>query len=170
MSDDLRSQRLHGTVSGNATEDDGEAPVCPSHGSDFAMRNDKIDENSSGTERSEELGDANERIMEARQAHEEFLQQKRAIEQRHRNIQKREWKRRVIVEERDSNLDCEEFDSDLSLDMKTWKTPYHKLPMHIYLSHRRASIAPRLFVLLMTKMPSVVTLDSSEEEEEDDDY
>ena len=49
MSDDLLAQRLHGTESGFATEDDGEAPVCLSRGALSEMRNDESYENSSGT-------------------------------------------------------------------------------------------------------------------------
>ena len=67
MSHDLRAQRLHGTESENATEDDGEAPVRPSHGALSAICGYDSEENSSGTERSEELGEEDERTMEARQ-------------------------------------------------------------------------------------------------------
>ena len=49
------------------------------------------DENSSGTERYEESGDAHEIIVESRQSHEEYLLQKAGMEQRHRNIQKVKW-------------------------------------------------------------------------------
>ena len=93
------------------------------------MCNDESDENSSGAERSEELGHANERIMEARKSHEEYLQQNAAMEKRHQNIQKRKWEGCGIVEENDSDFDCGEFDSDLSPEMKRRKTLYCKLPM-----------------------------------------
>ena len=94
MSHDLRRQRLHGTESANATEDDGEAPVRLSHGALSAICNNGSEENSSGTERSEDSEEANERIMEARQLEEEYLRNKAAMEQRHRNIQKLKLERR----------------------------------------------------------------------------
>ena len=54
MSHDLRAQRLHGTESENATEDDGEAPVSPSHGALSAICSYDSEENSSGTEPSDD--------------------------------------------------------------------------------------------------------------------
>jgi hypothetical protein len=92
------SRRLHDTESANATDDDGEAPVRPSHGYNS-------EDYSSDTERSEELGEEDERIMEARQLREEYLRNKAAIEQRHRNIQKRKLERRGIADENDSDFD-----------------------------------------------------------------
>ena len=115
MSHDLRAQRLHGTesdsLSENATEDDGEAPVRPSHGALSAICNYGSEENSSGTERSEDSEEANERIMKARQFEEEYLRNKAGIEQRHRNIQKRKLERRGFGDENDSLFDDAESDA-----------------------------------------------------------
>jgi hypothetical protein len=124
MSHDLRWQRLHGTESANATEDDGEAPVRPSHGALSAICNYGSEENSSGTERSEDSEEANERIMEARQLEEEYLRNKAAMEQRHRNIQKRKLERRGFGDENDSVSHDAESDADLRPCVKRRKTPY----------------------------------------------
>ena len=124
MSHYLRAQRLHGTESGNATDDDGEGPVRPSHGALSAICNYGSEENSSGTERSEDSDEENERILEARQLEEEYLWNKAAMEQRHRNIQKLKLERRGFGDENYSVFDHAESDADLSPDVKKRKTPY----------------------------------------------
>ena len=123
MSHDLRAQRLHGTESANATDDDGEGPVRPSHGALSAICGYDSEENSSGG-RSDDSDEENERIMEARQLEEEYLRNKAAMEQRHRNIQKRKLERRGFGDENDSVFDHAESDADLSPDVKRRKTPY----------------------------------------------
>ena len=123
MSHDLRAQRLHGTESENATEDDGEAPVRPSHGALSAICNYDSEENSSDG-RCDDSDEENERIMEARQLEEEYLRNKAAMEQRHRNIQKRKLERRGFGDENDSVFDHAESDADFSPDVKRRKTPY----------------------------------------------
>ena len=62
--------------------------------------------------------------MEAQRLHQEYLQQIAAMEERHRNIEKRKLKRRGIVDENDSDFECPELDSGLSPDLKRRKTPY----------------------------------------------
>ena len=96
ISDDLQAHRQDGAGSAYVTDDDGEGPSSPSHGTDSAKRNDEIDDNLSGSDRSEELGHVQERSIEPWQSHEEYLQQKAAKEERHRRIQKRKWERRGI--------------------------------------------------------------------------
>ena len=123
MSHDLRAQRLHGTESENATEDDGEAPVRPSHGAFSAICGYDSEENSSGG-RSDDSDEENERIMEARQLEEEYLRNKAAMEQHHRNIQKRKLERRGFGDENDSVFDHAESDAYFSPDVKRRKTPY----------------------------------------------
>ena len=62
--------------------------------------------------------------MEARQLEEEYLRNKAAMEQRHRNIQKRKLERRGFGDENDSVFDHAESDADFSPDVKRRKTPY----------------------------------------------
>jgi hypothetical protein len=120
MSHDLRVQRLHGTESANATDDDGEGLVRPSHGALSTIYNYESEDNSSSTERCEESDEE----MEALQLEEEYLRNKAAMEQRHRNIQRRKLERRGFGDENDSVFDHAESDADLSPDMKRRKTPY----------------------------------------------
>jgi hypothetical protein len=165
MSHVLRGQRLHGTESANATEDDGEAPVRPSHGALSAICNYESEENSSGTERSEYSEEANERIMEARQLEEEYLRNKAAMEQRHRNIEKRKLKRRGIGDENDSVFDDAESDADLRPGVKRRKTPYRSLPMEsVPFTPPRKQRPP-----LVPDTDDEERGDSSDEEDEDDD-
>ena len=72
----------------------------------------------------EDSDEENERIMEARQLEEEYLRNKAAMEQRHRNIQKRKLERRGFGDENDSLFDHAESDADVSPEVKRRKTPY----------------------------------------------
>ena len=45
ISDDLQAHRQDGAGSAYVTDDDGEGPSSPSHGTDSAKRNDEIDDN-----------------------------------------------------------------------------------------------------------------------------
>jgi hypothetical protein len=122
------------------------------------------EENSSGG-RSDDSDEENERIMEARQLEEEYLRNKAAMEQRHRNIQKRKLERRGFGDENDSVFDHAESDADFSPDVKRSKTPYRSLPMErVPFTPPRQQRPP-----LVPASDDEERGDSSDEEDEDDD-